>query len=76
MRAGATEPRNDIGHPARHLYNVGDGCTTVGFSNIAGIGFPGCVRRSAWQGFAFDLGAHIVSAHLMPRSGRRWDVAG
>jgi hypothetical protein len=63
MGAGGTVPKNDTGLPAQHLYSAGDGCTTTGCSNSAGIGFPGCVRRSAWRGLAFDLGVHSVSEH-------------
>jgi hypothetical protein len=76
MGAGGTVPKIDTGHPAQHLYSAGDGCTTTGCSNSAGIRFPGCIRRSAWRGFAFDLGVHSVSEHLMPRSGEQAGTAG
>jgi hypothetical protein len=62
---------NDTSHPAQHLYNVGDGCTVVGCSNSTEIGFPDCVRRSAWRGFAFDLGSRGVPEHLMLWSGEQ-----
>jgi hypothetical protein len=71
MEVCGTVPQSDIGHPAQHPHNAGDGCTVAGCSNSAGIGFPGCVRRSAWRGFAFDLGAYGASEHLMPRSGEQ-----
>jgi hypothetical protein len=71
MGVCGTVPQSDIGHPAQHPHNAGDGCTVAGCSNSAGIGFPGCVRRSAWRGFAFDLGACGASEHLMPRSGEQ-----
>jgi hypothetical protein len=75
MGAGNIVPRNDTSHPAQPLHSAGDGCTPTGCSNSVGIGFPGCVRRSAWRGFAFDSGTRGVSEHLMPRLGSRWGAA-
>jgi hypothetical protein len=68
---GGTVQQSDTGHPAQHSHIIEDGGTTAGCSNSAGIGFPGCVRRSAWRAFAFDPGTHDASEHLMPRSGEQ-----
>jgi hypothetical protein len=70
-RVGGTVQQSDTGHPAQHSHIIGDGGTTAGCLNNAGIGFPGCVRRSAWRAFAFDPGTHGASEHLMPRSGEQ-----
>jgi hypothetical protein len=69
--AGGTSLGNDTSHPAQHPHNNGDGCILVGCSNSARAGFPSCVSRSTWRGFAFDPGTRGMSEHLMPRSGEQ-----
>jgi hypothetical protein len=61
---GSTVPRSDTSNPAQHSHNTGSGCTAAGWSNSAGIGFPGCVRGSSWKGFSFDSGTRGVSGAL------------
>jgi hypothetical protein len=34
---GSIVPRSDTGHPAQYPHNIGDGCTSAGWSNSAGI---------------------------------------
>jgi hypothetical protein len=58
-------------HPAQHLYSAGDSRTVADCLNNAGVGFPSCISRSAWRGFAFDLGFRGVSEHLTLRSGEQ-----
>jgi hypothetical protein len=60
---GGTVSRSDTNYPAQHLHNAKHGCAAAGWSNSAGIGFPGRVRGSSWKGFSFDSGALGVSGH-------------
>jgi hypothetical protein len=69
IRAGSTVPRNDTHHPAQYLHNTGDGRVMAGCSNSARAGFPSCVSKSAWRGYAFDPGARGGPERLMLRSG-------